>query len=89
MVRVTSFVTGRVQGVGFRFTTLEVAKSYSVVGTVENLTDGRVKIVAEGEANEVDDFLKEVANRMRDFIHHMERFSSEPSRTFQQFQIVR
>ena len=40
---------GRVQGVGFRYTTKSVANGFEVTGTVRNLTDGRVELVAEGE----------------------------------------
>ena len=38
---------GDVQGVGFRYTTCQIAKDYTVGGYVKNLLDGRVEIVAE------------------------------------------
>jgi len=47
---------GRVQGVGFRLTTCGVATGYEVTGTVRNLPDGRVEIVAEGDREELDAF---------------------------------
>ena len=40
--------TGRVQGVGFRFTTCRLAESFAVAGRVKNLPDGRVRVVVEG-----------------------------------------
>ena len=43
--RLTIYYSGRVQGVGFRFTTKSVAAGYDVVGTVRNLVDGRVELV--------------------------------------------
>jgi acylphosphatase len=41
-------VSGRVQGVGFRFSAIRVARSFSVRGTVANRPDGGVEVVAEG-----------------------------------------
>ena len=41
-------VHGRVQGVGFRFSAIRVARSLAVRGTVSNRPDGSVEVVAEG-----------------------------------------
>ncbi len=46
--------TGQVQGVGFRFTTMNVASRFEVTGFVRNLPDGRVELVAEGSPAELD-----------------------------------
>ena len=50
------FYTGRVQGVGFRYTTKNVALGYEVTGTVRNLSDGRVELIAEGQREELEAF---------------------------------
>ncbi len=55
--RVHVWYSGRVQGVGFRYTVLLVARGYDVCGTVRNLLDGRVELVAEGERDELEAFL--------------------------------
>jgi acylphosphatase len=47
-VRVTAWVHGYVQGVGFRWWTRAAARGLGLVGTVTNLPDGRVEVVAEG-----------------------------------------
>jgi acylphosphatase len=60
--------TGRVQGVGFRYTAKGVAQTFAVAGFVRNVPDGRVELVAEGEAVEVDHFLASVAEHMADYI---------------------
>lgn len=68
MIRKTVHYSGRVQGVGFRFTAQRLAGSHAVGGYVRNLPDGRVELVAEGEADEVNNLLGDIAERMRDYI---------------------
>lgn len=51
---------GNVQGVGFRYTVKNLAREYEVSGTVENLPDGRVRLVAAGEPAEVSSFLEAI-----------------------------
>lgn len=51
---------GRVQGVGFRQTTHSIAARFRVVGFVQNLPDGRVRLVVEGEPGELDRFVSAV-----------------------------
>jgi acylphosphatase len=55
--RLHALFEGRVQGVGFRFTTMSVASGFKVTGFVRNLPDGDVELVAEGEEAEVSAFL--------------------------------
>ena len=49
-------ISGRVQGVGFRWFTLEAASVEGVTGWVRNLPDGGVEILAEGDAEAMDRF---------------------------------
>jgi acylphosphatase len=60
-VRKHVLYTGRVQGVGFRYTTQGIARGFSIAGYVRNMPDGRVELVAEGEESEVRAFLASVA----------------------------
>lgn len=66
--RRTVLYAGRVQGVGFRYTTQGIARRYDVTGYVRNLPDGRVELVAEGDRNELAAFLDDVRERMRTHI---------------------
>ena len=67
-----AWFSGRVQGVGFRYQTLQTAKEFEVRGEVENLADGRVLLQAEGEEAEVQSFLEAVQERMDNFIRDTE-----------------
>jgi acylphosphatase len=53
-------VSGRVQGVGFRYFTQAAAVRAGIGGWVENLPDGRVAIAAEGEAEAVERFERDI-----------------------------
>ncbi len=54
--RLTVIYSGRVQGVGFRYTTKTVATGFEITGLVRNLPDGRVELVAEGTRVELEAF---------------------------------
>ncbi|MEM2978716.1 MAG: acylphosphatase [Candidatus Hadarchaeales archaeon] len=56
-VRAHVHVSGRVQGVFFRYRTSELAERLGVAGWVRNLSDGRVEAVFEGEKEEVEKML--------------------------------
>jgi len=62
------YYSGRVQGVGFRFTVMSIARKFDVAGFVRNLPDGRVELVAEGRSGEIRALLEAVAEHMRYYI---------------------
>ena len=51
-------ISGRVQGVGFRYTTLRQAERYGVAGWVRNMADGSVEVECEGESGKIDQFIR-------------------------------
>ena len=53
--------TGRVQGVGFRYSVKQIAMGYDVIGWVRNLPDGSVEMQTAGDPAEVEAFLSAVA----------------------------
>ena len=60
MRRLSAFFSGRVQGVGFRYTVERLARRAPVAGYVRNLRSGEVELVAEGEETELQEFLGEI-----------------------------
>ena len=55
--RVHIFVEGRVQGVGFRYFTIEIAIRYDITGWVRNTHNQEVEITAEGSREKLDQFV--------------------------------
>jgi acylphosphatase len=68
LVRREVYYSGRVQGVGFRYTVRAIAVGYAVAGYVRNLADGRVQLVAEGPADQVAGLLDEVRTAMGRYV---------------------
>jgi acylphosphatase len=58
-------VTGRVQGVGFRFFACQAAARHGVAGTVRNMSDGSVEAIAEGHPTAIDAFRDELVRGPR------------------------
>jgi acylphosphatase len=63
-----AYFSGRVQGVGFRYTARSLAHGHAVGGTVRNLPDGRVELVVEGKQAEVDRYLAALRRLMDGYI---------------------
>ncbi len=80
--------SGHVQGVGFRFTTRSVAAGYQVTGFVQNLADGRVRVVVEGEKREIDKFLTELQQRMDYFIRSHTSQTGPASGQYAEFSVA-
>ena len=60
MISRRAFLSGRVQGVGFRFFAERAARAAGVKGWVRNLPDGRVETVAEGDEDAVASYLERI-----------------------------
>jgi len=85
----TVIYTGRVQGVGFRYTTKQVATGFEVTGTVRNLPDGRVELITEGPREELEAFRAAMRDAgLAGFIHD-ERLEWESAQNeFRGFEII-
>lgn len=83
------FFEGRVQGVGFRATTTDVARNFEVTGFVRNLNDGRVELLAEGEPQILIEFRDAVRSRLaRNIANLSETWHSISQPEFESFQIA-
>ena len=60
MKQIHVYYSGRVQGVGFRFTAEDIARELNLKGWVKNLRDGKVEIVAEAEEFALNKFLEKI-----------------------------
>ncbi|MEM7456523.1 MAG: acylphosphatase [Planctomycetota bacterium] len=89
MNRLNVHFRGRVQGVGFRYTVMQISKGYRVTGFVRNLPDGRVNLVAEGESGELAQMLDAVKQRMEDYISDVDAQQELATGEFTAFQIRR
>lgn len=58
--RVHVYYTGRVQGIGFRYTAERLALDLHLTGWVKNLPDGRVELVCEGSKDKIDQLLENI-----------------------------
>ena len=83
----TVFFSGRVQGVGFRYTVMQVAKEFDVAGFVKNVPDGRVQLEAEGQVDEINSFVHAVEDRMHGYVRNVERSGEKRPRQFNNFMI--
>jgi acylphosphatase len=81
------YYSGRVQGVGFRFTTQDLARDSEITGWVRNLRDGRVELFAEAEKPILDDFLSRIEQYFRSYIQNVDIQWQEPTGEFRDFRI--
>jgi len=82
--------SGAVQGVGFRYNVKSVANGFEVTGTVRNLADGRVELLAEGVKDELEAFRHGIRDSGLDhFIQKEDVMWDEAKNEFRGFEIVR
>ncbi len=87
MERLEVYYSGHVQGVGFRYTVQTIASRLVVTGFVKNLPDGRVYLVAEGEAGELTSLVEGIGKRMADYVDDAETEWPPPTGEFVRFEI--
>ena len=88
--RLRVFYQGRVQGVGFRYTVKTLAGGFEVTGTVRNMMDGRVELLAEGMRDELKAFQQAIReSELGHFIRQEEAAWDAAQGAFRGFEIVR
>ena len=79
--------SGRVQGVGFRYTTYRLAQSFDVRGFVQNLVDGRVFLQVEGSVAELNRFFASIQDVMDRHIDDVQSRKTDYTGEFTAFEI--
>ncbi|MDH3260709.1 MAG: acylphosphatase [Acidimicrobiia bacterium] len=88
VIAVSAIVTGRVQGVGFRYATLREAQQRGLTGWVRNLSDGRVEVLALGPSVAVNDLVAWLAEGPRlASVTNVEVIPVEPDPGLSTFQV--
>ena len=86
--RVHLVFSGRVQGVGFRYSTARLAEGSAITGFVRNLWDGDVEFVAEGSEQEILTLINDIrGSRLGRYITHERLNWSEATGEFDGFQV--
>jgi len=86
----TVIYSGHVQGVGVRYTARTVVTGFEITGTVRNLPDGRVELIAEGLRDELDAFRTALHDAgLAGFIRDEQVDWADVKNEFRGFEIIR
>ena len=85
--RAHAFYSGRVQGVGFRYTAEGIAQRLGLTGWVKNLQDGRVELVCEGPKEKIDAFFSELDGSLGRHIKNVACAWETPTHEFREFSV--
>jgi acylphosphatase len=88
MVRAHIHFCGTVQGVGFRYTTLSIARQLLLTGWVKNLSNGNVQAVVEGPREKIEELLSGLQGQFGSFIRDKQIEWMEARGEFNKFSII-
>jgi acylphosphatase len=80
--------SGRVQGVGFRWTAQRIASRYELTGYVRNLDDGRVEMVAQGELEDIENCIRDIKETFGSYLRDTEIDSQSVLTNYKSFEIT-
>lgn len=86
-VRKHIFFSGTVQGVGFRYRSYYIARSYDLTGWVKNLWDDRVEMEVQGEESDIEQLIAKLGEGRFLDISHIEKTDMPLVRDEREFQI--
>ena len=88
MFRAHVFYTGRVQGVGFRYTAESIAHRIGLTGWVKNLPDGRVELLCEGPKQKIEALFFEIqTGSLGQYIQKIDCCWEAPTHKFKDFRV--
>lgn len=89
ILQLRATVWGRVQGVGFRVKTRQCALKLDLKGTVSNLEDGNVEIIAQGSRVQLENFLTLLHEHFGSgYIARIDKEFEKPTELFEKFTII-
>ena len=88
MTQAHIYYSGTVQGVGFRYTTQQLASNLGLKGWVRNCRDGQVEIVAEGEEETIQELIQQLKSHFAGHIQNQEVNFQPSAGQFNSFQIT-
>ncbi|MFH1614688.1 MAG: acylphosphatase [Planctomycetota bacterium] len=80
--------SGRVQGVGFRFTACRIARRRNLSGFVRNLHDGRVEMLAQGAPTDIENCLREITEAFGGYIKQTDIQAEPEDPEYSSFEIT-
>jgi acylphosphatase len=80
--------SGRVQGVGFRYTAHRMAGRHRLTGYVRNLPNGTVEILAQGPAQDIDDCIRDIQDSLAGHVREARAVEVPPDPTYKDFRIT-
>ena len=80
--------TGRVQGVGFRFTAFNIANRYNLTGFVRNLPDGGVEMLAQGPDDDVSAGVRDIKESFSSYVTETKIEEIPVERQYEEFKIT-
>ncbi len=79
---------GRVQGIGFRFTALDIANRYKLTGMVRNAPDGTVEMITQGPSDDVADCIRDIKEAFEGYIRETKTEEVPPDPKYTNFKIA-
>ncbi len=88
MIAKNIIFTGRVQGVGFRFTARRAANRRQLTGFVRNVPNGTVEMLIQGHPDDVDDCIQDIEEYFAGYIRETKIEEIPPDPKYSDFQIT-
>ncbi len=88
MIAKSIIFTGRVQGVGFRFTARRAANRRQLTGYVRNVPNGSVEMLAQGRPEDVDDCIQDIKEYFSGYLKETRIEEITPDPRYEEFRIT-
>jgi acylphosphatase len=80
--------SGRVQGVGFRYTAQRIASRYGLTGYVRNTHDGKVEMVAQGQPEDIENCIRDIRETFGAYVRDVQENEVPVDSRYKSFEIT-